>query len=80
MSSDVISMFPTLVWRVELDDPVREAIETKGIAALARMRRDLAPLEELLLRADFRSCPAGRTYRARRRSEQVPIYRRVAVH
>ena len=44
MSSDVISMFPTLVWRVELDDPVRETIETKGIAALARLRRDLPPL------------------------------------
>ena len=44
MSSDVISMFPTLVWRVELDDPVRETIETKGTAALARMRRDLPPL------------------------------------
>ena len=37
--SDVISMFPTLVWRVELDDPVREAIETKGLAVLERMRR-----------------------------------------
>ena len=44
MSSDVISMFPTLVWRVELDDPVRDAIETKGLAALARMRRDLPSL------------------------------------
>ena len=44
MPSDVISMFPTLVWRVDLDDPVREAIETKGLAALAHMRRDLPPL------------------------------------
>ena len=43
MPSDVISMFPTLVWRVELDDPARDAIETKGLAALARMRRDLPP-------------------------------------
>jgi uncharacterized protein (TIGR02466 family) len=42
--SDVISMFPTLVWRVELDDPVREAIEAKGLAALARLRRALPPL------------------------------------
>ena len=41
MSSDVISMFPTLVWRVELDDPVRKTIETKGVAALARLRRNL---------------------------------------
>ena len=45
MSSDVISMFPTLVWRVELDDPVRETIETKSVAALARLRRNLPPLE-----------------------------------
>lgn len=44
MTSDVISMFPTLVWRVELDDPARVAIETTGLAALARMRRDLPPL------------------------------------
>ncbi len=44
MSSDVISMFPTLVWRVELDDAVREAIGSKGIAALALMRRSLPPL------------------------------------
>ena len=44
MTSEVISMFPTLVWRVELEDPVREAIETKGLAALARMRLGLPPL------------------------------------
>jgi uncharacterized protein (TIGR02466 family) len=44
VSSDVISMFPTLVWRVELDDPVRDAIEASGLAALARLRRDLPPL------------------------------------
>jgi uncharacterized protein (TIGR02466 family) len=37
-------MFPTLVWRGELDGPVREAIETKGLAALARLRQDLPPL------------------------------------
>jgi len=37
-------MFPTLVWRVELDDPVRKTIETQGTAALARLRRDMPPL------------------------------------
>jgi uncharacterized protein (TIGR02466 family) len=42
--SDVTSMFPTLVWQVELDDPVRESIQAKGLAALARLRRDLPPL------------------------------------
>lgn len=44
MRSDVISMFPTLVWRLELDDSVRAAIQTKGLAALTRIRRDLQPL------------------------------------
>jgi hypothetical protein len=34
--SDVISMFPTLVWRVELDDHVRDAIEARGLEALAQ--------------------------------------------
>jgi uncharacterized protein (TIGR02466 family) len=42
--SDVISMFPTLVWRLEVDGAVREAIRTKGLAALARLRQDLPSL------------------------------------
>lgn len=44
MRSDVISMFPTLVWQVELDEPLRDAIEMQALRALARMRRDLPPL------------------------------------
>ena len=44
MRSDVISMFPTLVWRAELDEPVRRAIEVNAIAALERMRQELPPL------------------------------------
>ena len=44
MRSDVISMFPTLVWRAELDEPVRRAIEASGLPALARVRQELPPL------------------------------------
>lgn len=42
--SDVIPMFPTLVWKVELEAQVREAINAKVLAALSRMRADLLPL------------------------------------
>lgn len=44
-SSDVIPMFPTLVWKVVLKAQVRDAIEAKILAALAGMRRDLPKLE-----------------------------------
>src|SRR4029450_13375573 len=44
MRSGVISMFPTLVWRAELDEPVRRAIEASGLPALARVRQELPPL------------------------------------
>ena len=43
-ASDVIPMFPTLVWKVELQAQLRETIDTKAIAALSRMRRDSPPL------------------------------------
>ena len=43
-ASDVISIFPTLVWKVELEAQLREAIGAQALAALARMRRDLPPL------------------------------------
>jgi len=42
--SDVIPMFPTLVWKVELHTQLREEINAKALAALARMRRDQPPL------------------------------------
>jgi uncharacterized protein (TIGR02466 family) len=42
--SDVIPMFPTLVWKVELHTQLREAVNAKALAALARMRRDRPPL------------------------------------
>ena len=43
-ASDVIPMFPTLVWKVELQAQLREAIHARALAALSRMRRELPPL------------------------------------
>jgi uncharacterized protein (TIGR02466 family) len=43
-ASDVIPMFPTLVWKVELHAQLRETIDSKAFAALSLMRRDLPPL------------------------------------
>src|SRR5260221_6145513 len=42
--SDVIPMFPTLVWKIELEAPLREAIGARVLTALAHLRRDLPPL------------------------------------
>lgn len=67
-ASDVIRMFPTLVWKVELKLEFHEAIDAKILTALERMRRDapeLAPgqgwqsgqtLHELEDFRDFVSC------------------------
>jgi hypothetical protein len=43
-ASDVIPMFPTLVWKIELEAELREAIGVRALAALARLRRDLPAL------------------------------------
>ncbi len=43
-SSDVIPMFPTLVWKIELDAGLHEKIDAQALVALLRMRRDLPPL------------------------------------
>ena len=45
MASDVIPMFPTFVWKIELEAQLREGIGAQTLAALARLRRDLPPLE-----------------------------------
>jgi hypothetical protein len=37
-------MFATLVWKIELEAQLREAIGAQALAAIARMRRDLQPL------------------------------------
>src|SRR5258708_22675188 len=42
--SDVIPMFPTLVWKIELEAPLREAIGARVLSALTHLRRDLPPL------------------------------------
>ena len=42
--SDVIPMFPTLVWKAELEAQLGKGIDAKMLAALARMRRAMAPL------------------------------------
>jgi hypothetical protein len=43
-TSDVIPIFPTLVWKIELEAQLREAIGAQALAAIARLRRDLPPL------------------------------------
>ncbi|HXM83008.1 MAG TPA: 2OG-Fe(II) oxygenase family protein [Burkholderiales bacterium] len=43
-ASDVVPMFPTLVWKVRLKAELREAIDAKILAALEAMRRDLPEL------------------------------------
>jgi uncharacterized protein (TIGR02466 family) len=43
-ASDVIPMFPTLVWRIDLEATSRDAVNVAILSALARMRANLPPL------------------------------------
>jgi uncharacterized protein (TIGR02466 family) len=43
-TSDVIPMFPTLVWKVQLKEKLHQAIAVKILAALERIRRDAPKL------------------------------------
>jgi uncharacterized protein (TIGR02466 family) len=43
-ASDVIPMFPTLAWKIELEAQLREAIGVRVLAVLADLRRNLPPL------------------------------------
>jgi uncharacterized protein (TIGR02466 family) len=43
-ASDVIPMFPTLVWKLQLRAKVREAIDARILAALARLRGEAPKL------------------------------------
>lgn len=43
-ASDVIPMFPTLVWKIQLERRLHETIDAKILAALSELRRDLPPL------------------------------------
>ena len=44
-SSDVIPMFPSLVWKTQVEAGLRDALERRICAALAELRRGLPPLE-----------------------------------
>jgi uncharacterized protein (TIGR02466 family) len=44
-ASDVIPMFPTLLWKILVKPELREAIDAKILATLGSMRRDLQRLE-----------------------------------
>lgn len=39
-TSDVIPMFLTLVWKIQLEAQLRASIDAQVLAALARMRRE----------------------------------------
>jgi uncharacterized protein (TIGR02466 family) len=43
-ASDVIPMFPTLVWKIQINADLRETVNAKILATLAEMRRDLPAL------------------------------------
>jgi uncharacterized protein (TIGR02466 family) len=43
-ASDVIPMFPTLLWKILVKPELRDAIDTKILATLENMRRDLPRL------------------------------------
>ena len=44
-ASEVIPMFPSLVWKTQLEAGLRDTLNTSIVAALADMRRELPPLE-----------------------------------
>jgi uncharacterized protein (TIGR02466 family) len=44
-ASDVIAMFPTLVWKISLKAELRQRIDASVMATLEAMRRDLKKLE-----------------------------------
>ena len=43
-ASDVVAMFPSLVWKIQLDAGLRDSLNPKIEEALAEMRRELPPL------------------------------------
>ncbi|HUG21570.1 hypothetical protein [Piscinibacter sp.] len=44
-TSDVVPMFPTLVWKLQIEAGLRDALAARILAALADMRRDQSPHE-----------------------------------
>ena len=43
-ASDVVAMFPSLVWKIQLDAGLRDSLNPKIETALAETRRELPPL------------------------------------
>ena len=43
-ASDVIPMFPALVWKIQINAELRDAMDAKILAALDGIRRDLPKL------------------------------------
>lgn len=43
-SSDVVPMFPTLMWKIQLKADFHEALDAKILEAIGRIRRELPPL------------------------------------
>src|SRR5439155_25410539 len=44
-ASDVVPMFPTLLWKIAIKPELRDAIDARVLAMLQSMRRDLKRLE-----------------------------------
>ena len=44
-TSDVVPMFPTLVWKIQIEPTLRETLDAKVFAALKDMRRGQPPLK-----------------------------------
>ena len=44
-ASDVIPMFPTLVWKIQLTNTLRDEINAKVVTTLERLKSDLPALE-----------------------------------
>jgi len=43
-TSDVVSMFPTLVWKIQLEERLRNTISARAVPALSLMRSEEPPL------------------------------------
>lgn len=43
-SSDVVAMFPTLVWKIQLRPDFHDAMDAKILETIARLRQELPPL------------------------------------
>lgn len=52
-ASDVIPMFPSMVWKIQLEAGLRDALNANIEAALADLRRALPPLEPGADRINF---------------------------